>query len=138
MSGAVAERVKFVLFVIFLFILVALIYPVGGHWVWGGGWLSKMGFGDFAGSTVVHSIGGWAALAGVLVGPRIGKYGPDGGIGTVGALMFAMSACAWLLLKATIGIRVSKAEEVDGLDIGEHGMAAYAGLVGEEMSTEIA
>ena len=60
------------------------------------------------------------------------------GIGTVGAVTFAMSAGAWLLLKVTIGIRVSKAEEVDGLDIGEHGMAAYAGLVGEKMSTEIA
>ena len=78
-SGAVAERIKFVSFVVFSFILVALIYPVGGHWAWGGGWLSKMGFADFAGSTVVHSIGGWAALAGVIVlGPRIGKYMPDG------------------------------------------------------------
>jgi len=78
-SGAVAERVKFVAFIAFSFILVALIYPIGGHWAWGGGWLSKMGFADFAGSTVVHSIGGWAALAGVIVlGPRIGKYLPDG------------------------------------------------------------
>jgi Amt family ammonium transporter len=78
-SGAVAERIKFVSFVLFSFILVALIYPIGGHWAWGGGWLSKMGFGDFAGSTVVHSIGGWAALAGVIVlGPRLGKYMPDG------------------------------------------------------------
>jgi Amt family ammonium transporter len=78
-SGAVAERVKFVAFIAFSFILVAFIYPIGGHWAWGGGWLSKMGFVDFAGSTVVHSIGGWAALAGVIVlGPRIGKYLPDG------------------------------------------------------------
>jgi Amt family ammonium transporter len=80
-SGAVAERIKFQSFVVFSFILVALIYPLGGHWAWGGGWLSKMGFGDFAGSTVVHSIGGWAALAGVIVlGPRMGKYLPDGTI----------------------------------------------------------
>jgi Amt family ammonium transporter len=80
-SGAVAERIKFVSFVVFSFILVALIYPVGGHWAWGGGWLSKMGFADFAGSTVVHSIGGWAALAGVIVlGPRLGKYLPDGAV----------------------------------------------------------
>jgi Amt family ammonium transporter len=80
-SGAVAERVKFVSFVMFSFILVAFIYPIGGHWAWGGGWLSGMGFADFAGSTVVHSVGGWAALAGVIVlGPRIGKYMPDGSV----------------------------------------------------------
>jgi Amt family ammonium transporter len=80
-SGAVAERIKFHSFVVFSFILVAFIYAIGGHWAWGGGWLSKMGFADFAGSTVVHSIGGWAALAGVIVlGPRMGKYLPDGTI----------------------------------------------------------
>ena len=80
-SGAVAERIKFGSFVLFSFILVALIYPIGGHWAWGGGWLSTLTvpFADFAGSTVVHSIGGWAALAGVIaLGPRLGKYGPDG------------------------------------------------------------
>ena len=60
-------------------VLVAVIYPLGGHWVWGGGWLSQLGFFDFAGSTVVHSVGGWAAFAGVIVlGPRIGKYREDG------------------------------------------------------------
>ncbi|MBD3393518.1 MAG: ammonium transporter [Chitinivibrionales bacterium] len=78
-SGAVAERIKFISYLIFGFVLVAVIYPLGGHWVWGGGWLSRMGFHDFAGSTVVHSVGGWAALAGVLLlGPRLGKYMPDG------------------------------------------------------------
>jgi Amt family ammonium transporter len=78
-SGAVAERIKFGSFVLFSFILVGLIYPLGGHWAWGGGWLASMGFLDFAGSTVVHSIGGWAALAGVIVlGPRLGKYMADG------------------------------------------------------------
>ena len=78
-SGAVAERIKFGTFVLFSFILVGLIYPIGGHWAWGGGWLATQGFLDFAGSTVVHSIGGWAALAGVIVlGPRIGKYLPNG------------------------------------------------------------
>ena len=74
-SGAVAERIKFGKFMIFSFILVACIYPITGHWIWGGGWLSGANFRDFAGSTVVHSVGGWAALAGVLVlGPRNGKY----------------------------------------------------------------
>lgn len=78
-SGAVAERIKYVSFIIFSFILTLLIYPVIGHWVWGGGWLANLGFMDFAGDTVVHSVGGWAALAGALIlGPRIGKYGKDG------------------------------------------------------------
>jgi Amt family ammonium transporter len=297
-SGAVAERIKFGSFVIFSFILVGLVYPIGGHWAWGGGWLADLGFLDFAGSTVVHSIGGWAALAGVIVlGPRIGKYLPDGtvkpipghnmtsatlgalilwlgwfgfnpgstmaadpnlialialntnmaaaagclsatlaawmllgkpdlsmvingtlaglvaitapcsvvtpasslvigliagvlvvyavlffdkvriddpvgalsvhlvngafgtlcvglfatdgglffgggfgktitqliGIGAVGATTFAVSIAAWMLLKATVGIRVSKSEEIEGLDAGEHGMEAYAGFVQQEM-----
>lgn len=78
-SGAVAERVKFLSFIAFSFLLVAFVYPIGGHWAWGGGWLADLGFSDFAGSTVVHSVGGWAALLGaILLGPREGKYGPDG------------------------------------------------------------
>ena len=78
-SGAVAERIKFHSFVVFSLVLVAILYPITGHWVWGGGWLATANFRDFAGSTVVHSVGGWAALAGVIVlGPRIGKYSPDG------------------------------------------------------------
>jgi Amt family ammonium transporter len=77
-SGAVAERIKFSAFLLFSFILVALIYPVAGHWV-RGGWLARLGFVDFAGATVVHSVGGWAALSGViLLGPRLGKYLPNG------------------------------------------------------------
>ncbi|HVR31069.1 MAG TPA: ammonium transporter [Thermoanaerobaculia bacterium] len=80
-SGAVAERVKFSAFILFSAVLVATVYAVGGHWAWGGGWLSAIGFADFAGSTVVHSVGGWAALAGaILLGPRRGKYLPDGGV----------------------------------------------------------
>lgn len=78
-SGAVAERIKFLSFVVFCFLMVGLLYPVTGHWIWGGGWLASLGMWDFAGSTVVHSVGGWAALAGVLLlGPRIGKYTLDG------------------------------------------------------------
>lgn len=74
-SGAVAERIKFGSFLIFSFALVALVYPITGHWIWGGGFLGSNNFRDFAGSTVVHSVGGWAALAGVIVlGPRLGKY----------------------------------------------------------------
>ncbi len=78
-SGAVAERIKYGSFIVFSALLVAFVYPVVGHWIWGGGWLAELGFWDFAGSTVVHSTGAWAALAGVLVlGPRIGKYAEDG------------------------------------------------------------
>ena len=78
-SGAVAERIKYFSFIMFSFIIVGIIYPIAGHWIWGGGWLSQKGFLDFAGSTQVHSIGGWAALAGVLaLGPRYGKYNKDG------------------------------------------------------------
>ncbi|WP_414542452.1 ammonium transporter [Nostoc sp. CCY0012] len=74
-SGAVAERIKFVDFLIFSLLLVGIAYPITGHWIWGGGWLSEYGFWDFAGSTVVHSVGGWAALMGAaFLGPRIGKY----------------------------------------------------------------
>ena len=74
-SGAVAERVKLSSFLVFSTIYVAFGYPVAGSWVWGGGWLSGLNFHDFAGSTLVHSVGGWGALAGaLLLGPRIGKY----------------------------------------------------------------
>jgi ammonium transporter, Amt family len=75
-SGAVAERIKFIAFLIFSVLLVAISYPITGHWVWDGGWLNVMGFTDFAGSTVVHTVGGWAALVGAaILGPRLGRYG---------------------------------------------------------------
>ncbi len=79
-SGTLAERVKMWPFFLFTLLLTAFIYPVVGAWTWGGGWLDKMGFQDFAGSTIVHSTGGWAALAGaIIVGPRLGKFRRDGG-----------------------------------------------------------
>jgi len=78
-SGTMAERVKIWPFLIFTALLTGFIYPIQGSWEWGTGWLDKMGFSDFAGSTLVHSAGGWAALAGALVlGARLGKYGKDG------------------------------------------------------------
>ena len=80
-SGAIAERIKIWSFFLFTLLLTAVIYPTVGAWTWGGGWLSEMGFMDFAGSTIVHSTGGWAALAGVwLIGPRLGKYRRDGSV----------------------------------------------------------
>ncbi|NET31497.1 MAG: ammonium transporter [Cyanothece sp. SIO1E1] len=96
-SGAVAERIHFGAFLIFSTLLVAISYPITGHWVWDGGWLSEMGFSDFAGSTVVHSVGGWAALVGAaILGPRLGKYqegrinaipGHNMGFATLGCLI---------------------------------------------------
>ena len=108
-SGAVAERIKFSAFLIFSFILVALVYPVSGHWIWGGGILgmtpTETGFAsffgnfrDFAGSTVVHSVGGWAALAGVIVlGPRIGKY-KDGKVKAIPGHNMTSAALGVLIL----------------------------------------
>ncbi len=78
-SGAMAERMKFVAYLTYSFLLTAFIYPVVGHWVWGGGWLAGLDFHDFAGSTVVHGVGGIAALVGAwMLGPRIGRFQPDG------------------------------------------------------------
>ncbi len=78
-SGAMAERTKFPAYLFYSVFISAFIYPVVGHWIWGGGWLAKIGMVDFAGSTVVHSVGGWAGLAGaILLGPRLGKYNADG------------------------------------------------------------
>ncbi|HSG32498.1 MAG TPA: ammonium transporter, partial [Thermodesulfobacteriota bacterium] len=74
-SGAVAERIKIESFLVFSIIFVAIVYPIAGSWKWGGGWLDAKGFYDFAGSTLVHSVGGWGALVGAfLLGPRLGKY----------------------------------------------------------------
>ena len=96
-SGAVAERIKYGSFLIFSALLVAVSYAITGHWIWDGGWLSEMGFSDFAGSTAVHSVGGWAALTGAaILGPRLGKYqngrvnalpGHNMGFATLGCLI---------------------------------------------------
>ena len=78
-SGAMAERTKFSTYLVASALISGIVYPISGHWIWGGGWLAEKQFLDFAGSTVVHSVGGWAALIGaLLLGPRIGKYGKDG------------------------------------------------------------
>ena len=78
-SGAMAERTKFSSYCIYSMVISAVIYPISAHWIWGGGWLSQLGFHDFAGSTAVHMVGGVAALVGAaFLGPRIGKYGKDG------------------------------------------------------------
>ncbi|MDA3849866.1 MAG: ammonium transporter [Spirochaetaceae bacterium] len=87
-SGSMAERTKFSSYLIYSVIISAVIYPISGHWIWGGGWLAAKGFHDFAGSTVVHSLGGWAALMGALIlGPRLGKYVKKDGKITVKAIL---------------------------------------------------
>jgi Amt family ammonium transporter len=98
-SGAVAERIKFHAFIIFSFLLVGIIYPITGHWIWGGGWLAKLGMFDFAGSTVVHSVGGWAALSGaIILGPRLGKYTSDGRINPIPGHNLSTATAGGLIL----------------------------------------
>ncbi|MCF8358483.1 MAG: ammonium transporter [Prolixibacteraceae bacterium] len=78
-SGAMAERTEFKAYLIFTIVISVVIYPISGHWTWGGGWLSQLGFHDFAGSSIVHSVGAWVGLAGAsIIGPRIGKYSKAG------------------------------------------------------------
>ncbi|QJF52815.1 ammonium transporter [Roseobacter ponti] len=97
-SGAVAERIKLWPFLIFVVVLTGFMYPISGSWQWGGGWLSEMGFSDFAGSTVVHSVGGWAALAGVIVlGPRLGKY-KDGRVNPMPGSNLALATLGTFIL----------------------------------------
>lgn len=101
-SGAVAERIRFSAFLLFSVVISAIIYPIAGHWIWGGGWLSSflgVGFKDFAGSTVVHSIGGWSALVGAwLLGPRLGKYGKKGEISPIPGHNLALATLGALIL----------------------------------------
>ncbi|WP_320144394.1 ammonium transporter [uncultured Cohaesibacter sp.] len=98
-SGTLAERIKLWPFMIFTVVLTAFIYPIAGSWQWGGGWLSEMGFSDFAGSTLVHSVGGWAALAGVLLlGARKGKYGADGSVNPMPASNIPLATLGTFIL----------------------------------------
>ncbi len=98
-SGAVAERIKLQAFMLFSVPLVGFVYPVVGHWAWGGGLLADTGFHDFAGSTVVHSVGGWAALVGAIVlGPRMGKFTRDGRAKAIPGHSMALATAGALIL----------------------------------------
>jgi Amt family ammonium transporter len=98
-SGAVAERIKLWSFMLFSTLFVAFIYTIGGSWKWGGGWLQTAGFYDFAGSTLVHSVGGWGALVGaIILGPRIGKYGKDGRVNPMPGSNMPMAVLGVFLL----------------------------------------
>jgi len=98
-SGAVAERLKVSSYLIYTVVVSALLYPIVGHWIWGGGWLAKLGMIDFAGSTVVHSVGGWAALAAAIVlGPRIGRFNKDGTSNVIPGHNLALAALGVFIL----------------------------------------
>lgn len=120
-SGAVAERIKYHSFILFSAVMAIVIYPVVGHWIWGGGWLQVKGFVDFAGSTQVHSIGGWAALAGILIlGPRIGKYGPDGKVNAIpGHNMTAATIGCFVLWFGWFGFNPGSTMAVDPAAIAD-------------------
>ncbi len=98
-SGAVAERLKFSAYLIYSAVMTALIYPISGHWLWGGGWLAQLGFIDFAGSTIVHVTGGFAALAAAWVlGPRIGKFNADGSSNAIPGHSLTLAALGVFIL----------------------------------------
>jgi Amt family ammonium transporter len=137
-SGAMAERTKFTGYIIYTIFITALIYPIVGHWIWGGGWLSDLGFYDFAGSTVVHGVGAWAGLVGTYVlGPRIGRFvngkinaipGHSKALGTLGVFILWLG---WFGFNSgsTLGADVSFARIAVTTNIAAAGGAIAAMLV---------
>ncbi|MEW5802291.1 MAG: ammonium transporter [bacterium] len=98
-AGGIAERMKFKAYLAYSFLISATVYPIIGHWIWGGGWLAGLGFGDFAGSAVVHTVGGTAALVGtIIVGPRIGKYNADGSANAIEGHSMPLASLGTLIL----------------------------------------
>ena len=98
-SGAMAERTNFLVYCIYSVLISAIVYPISGHWIWGGGWLAEMGFHDFAGSTAVHMVGGVASLIGAwMIGPRIGKYNEDGSVNAIPGHSIPLGALGVFLL----------------------------------------
>ncbi len=146
-SGAVAERVKLWPFMIFVAVLTGILYPITGSWTWGGGWLSEMGFSDFAGSTIVHSVGGWAALAGCLIiGARKGKYGPDGRVNPIpGANLPLATLGTFILWLGWFGFnggsQLAMGSAADVVSIGmiyvNTNLAAAAGVVVAMIMTQV-
>ena len=139
-SGAVAERIKLNSFLVFTTIFVALVYTIAGSWKWGGGWLDQLGFYDFAGSTLVHSVGGWGALAGVIVlGPRLGKY-VDGQIrGIAGHSMPLATIGVFLLWLGWFGFNggsvLSADAELVSLVFVTTCLAASTGIIGAMLTS---
>lgn len=142
MSGAVAERVKFHAYLIAAVVIGAIIYPVAGHWIWGGaylegedGWLAAMGFMDFAGSTVVHSVGGWVGLAGIIMlGSRIGRFDADGKPRTIPGCNVAMASIGVLILwfgwfGFNGGSTLAASTDIAGIILNTMLAAAFGGVV---------
>ena len=128
-SGAIAERTKFSAYLIFSLVITTVIYPVSGSWAWGSswhgsGWLEDLNFVDFAGSTVVHGVGGWAALAGaIILGPRRGKYNANGTVNPLVGHNMSMAALGvFILWLGWFGFNAGSTRSMDG--------GALAGLVG--------
>ena len=145
-SGALAERIKLWPFLIFCAILTGLMYPISGSWQWGGGWLSEMGFSDFAGSTIVHSVGGWAALAGALIlGPRLGKYKDGRTVPMPGSNLALATLGTFILWLGWFGFnggsQLAAGTVGDITDIGRifanTNMAAAAGAVAALVMTQV-
>ncbi|WP_419766152.1 MAG: ammonium transporter [Arcobacter sp.] len=148
-SGSIAERMKLWPFLIFVVVLSGVIYPLQGHWTWGGSELGGIiaGFSDFAGSTIVHSVGGWAALAGVLIlGARKGKYGKDGGVrpipgsnltlATLGTFILWMG---WFGFNGGSQLALGSKGDIDGIAmvIADTNMAAAAGAIMAAILTQL-
>ncbi|AKS44721.1 ammonium transporter [Octadecabacter temperatus] len=145
-SGALAERIKLWPFLAFVAILTGILYPISGSWQWGGGFLSEMGFYDFAGSTVVHSVGGWAALAGaIILGPRLGKY-KDGKVNPMPGSNLALATLGTFILWLgwfgfNGGSQLAAGTVGDITDIGRifanTNMAAAAGAIAALILTQV-
>ena len=146
-SGTLAERIKVWPFLIFVAVLTAVIYPIQGAWTWGGGWLAERGFSDFAGSTIVHSVGGWAALTGaIILGSRAGKYGPGGKVNpmpganlplaTIGTLILWLG---WFGFNGGSQLAMGSALDVVAMSIVyvNTNLAAAAGVVAAMATTQI-
>ncbi len=139
-SGAVAERVKLGPFLVFCTLYVALVYPFVGSWVWGGGWLAEKNFHDFAGSTLVHSVGGWGALAGIIVlGPRIGKYVNGKVKGIMGHNMPLLTIGVFLLWLGWFGFNGGSVLSADpgavSFVLVTTSLAAAAGIIGSMLTS---
>lgn len=146
-SGTIAERVKLWPFFIFVAVLTGILYPITGSWQWGGGWLSEAGFSDFAGSTLVHSVGGWAALVGaILIGARAGKYNADGSMNPMPGSSLPLATLGTFILWLgwfgfNGGSQLALGTATDANDVaqifGNTNIAAAAGCVAAMMLSQV-
>ena len=146
-SGTLAERIKLWPFLIFTVVLTGFIYPIEASWQWGGGWLSEAGFSDFAGSTLVHAAGGFAALAGaVILGPRLGKYGKDGRVHPMPGSNLALATLGtfilwlgWFGFNGASQLAMGTAADANAISVifANTNMAAAAGAVAALIATQV-